>query len=67
MSLSWWLSFYREPEHVVSEELWNSGDGLIRFNHVQQSLPDVDYGEVPNIDLDPWGITDGGYRGPGGS
>ena len=58
-----WL-FCEEPEHAVSQETWNGGDGLIRFNHVQQSPPDFDPGVAPTRDTDPWNITDGGYRGP---
>lgn len=55
----WWV----ELEYPVSSETWNGGTGRVTFNYLQQRPEEPVCPDLPPVDTDPWGVTDGGFRG----
>lgn len=54
---------WEDPEGVISEEVWNGGTGSVAFNFAQQRPAEAVEPEQGPVTTDPWGVTDGGYRG----
>ncbi len=52
--------FHRLAEEGERSDVRSDADGVITFNHLQQSEPepDLDDGRPATETTDPWGITD---------